>query len=414
MNSGVFDYIIIGGGISGVYALHLFNEYIKSTSKIVKVLLIEKNKNLGGRSEEVMFHNNLIKLGAGIGEDSNTILLNLLDKLKLKYNKSTGDKNVIDNDELYSHNKTLQKIKKTVAELKHKNVQYNHLTLKQFIKLYLTPFEYKNYLLNCEYCDYLNGDVDYYIKYYPIEDDKNGKYSAIFLSWNLLIKKLLQNSKRNQIKLNTTCKSIIKLDNNIYKINTNKGIHYSHNVITCLTIDTFSSVTSKLNIIDYSKYIGSVPFVRIYTYHKNGHNFNGDNVDHFNILANNNPLQKIIVMNDKILMASYSNSQKALFWKNIKSKSNLKNIVDKKLKQIVPTTSKIDDIYIKYWNEGIHYFKPLKKSTIKELIKKLENPTDNFYVCGEMVSYRQGWVEGSLESIKRVVSDIIIHKLKMS
>ena len=117
-------------------------------------------------------------------------------------------------------------------------------------------------------------------------------------------------------------------------------------------------------------------------------------------------------MNDNILMASYSNSQKADFWKNIKSKSKLKSIVEKKLKAIVPTTSKIDDIYIKYWNEGIHYFKPLKKYTIKELIKKLENPTNNFYVCGEMVSYRQGWVEGSLESIKRVVSDIIIHKLK--
>ena len=259
MSSNEFDYVIIGGGISGVYALHLFNEYMKDTSKIVKVLLIEKNKKLGGRSEEIMFHNNLIKLGAGIGADDNNVLLELLDKLKFKYNKSKGDKNVIDNDESYSHNKTLNKIKKIVKDLKHNNVQYNHLTLKQFIKLYLTPFEYKNYLLNCEYCDYLNGDVDYYIKYYPIEDDKLSPYSAIFLSWNLLIKKLLTNSNKNQIKLNTNCKSIIKLDNDIYKINTNKGVFYTHNVITCLTIDTFTSVTSKLNIVDYSKYIGSVP-----------------------------------------------------------------------------------------------------------------------------------------------------------
>lgn len=65
MNSNIFDYVIIDGGISGVYALHLFNEYMKDNSKIIKIikiLLIEKNKKLGGRSEEIMFHDNLIKL----------------------------------------------------------------------------------------------------------------------------------------------------------------------------------------------------------------------------------------------------------------------------------------------------------------------------------------------------------------
>ena len=179
-----------------------------------------------------------------------------------------------------------------------------------------------------------------------------------------------------------------------------------------MTVNTFSKITTKLDILDYSKYIGTVPFVRIYTYHKNGHNFQGTNIDHYNILANNNPLQKVLIMNDKILMASYSNSNYATFWNNIKSKSKLKNIVENKLKSIVKTTNKIDDIYIKYWHEGIHYFKPLKGVTIKNLMKQLENPINNFFVCGEMLSYRQGWVEGSLESVNRVVSDIIINKLK--
>ena len=111
MNSDIYDYIIIGGGISGVYALHLFNEYMKNSSKSLKILLIEKDKKLGGRSEEIMFHGNLIKLGAGIGADDNVNLLELLDKFKIKYSKSMGDKNVINGDEEYSHNKTLTKIK---------------------------------------------------------------------------------------------------------------------------------------------------------------------------------------------------------------------------------------------------------------------------------------------------------------
>jgi monoamine oxidase len=74
----MLDYIIIGGGIAGLYA-----NYILSDRKQNGILLEELPK-FGGRAEEVQFHNTIIKLGAGIIETDNFYLLKLLKKLDIK------------------------------------------------------------------------------------------------------------------------------------------------------------------------------------------------------------------------------------------------------------------------------------------------------------------------------------------
>ena len=56
----IYDYIILGGGISGIYSSYIL-------SKKYNVLILEKNDYMGGRIKEVDFHGTLIKLGAGIG-----------------------------------------------------------------------------------------------------------------------------------------------------------------------------------------------------------------------------------------------------------------------------------------------------------------------------------------------------------
>ena len=49
--------------------------------------------------------------------------------------------------------------------------------------------------------------------------------------------------------------------------------------------------------INYMKYIGVMKYMRIYTYHKNGHNFKSDIIGGYNILVDKNPLQKIDKIN---------------------------------------------------------------------------------------------------------------------
>ena len=39
---------------------------------------------------------------------------------------------------------------------------------------------------------------------------------------------------------------------------------------------------------------------------------------------------------------------------------------------------------------------------VEDIIKTLQNPMKGLYIGGEMLSEKQGWVEGSLQSINRI------------
>jgi protoporphyrinogen oxidase len=77
----MLDYIVVGGGIAGLYANYKLSHDLK-----LKGILLEKENDLGGRALEVNFHGRPIKLGAGVMCDENKHLMTLLNKLKIKPN----------------------------------------------------------------------------------------------------------------------------------------------------------------------------------------------------------------------------------------------------------------------------------------------------------------------------------------
>lgn len=399
-----YDYIIIGGGIAGLYCRYLLSDY--------KVLLIEKEKYLGGRGIEINFHNEQIKLGAGIAAPHNKHLLKLLNKLKIKYQKVIGDINVAFKTD-FNINKSIDLIIKKYNSLKKEaNPNIKDLTVKEFIIKYFGKKFFEEYSLQAEYTDFFNSDLEYYIKYYPILDHKISKYSIIFLSWQNLIDKIKIKGK-GDIKLDLEVKHIIKINKEFIVNDKFK----TKNIIFTVTINSLNKIIEKtklFNLKPYS-YIDYIPFVRIYTYHKNGHNLNNKKtlenktIERYNIVDNH--LQKIIIISDKILMISYSDNKHAQYWYKY---SNDKKILIKKIlkileimfgkEQLIDFT--IDDLYIKYWKEGIHYYKPHPAIKFDDLINLIQNPIDNIYVGGEFVSKKQGWVEGSIESIDRLYRKI--------
>ena len=66
----IYDYIIVGCGISGLYSAFLLN-------KNNKIIVLEKNNYIGGRILETQFHNTTIKLGAGIAQEKSSNVINL-------------------------------------------------------------------------------------------------------------------------------------------------------------------------------------------------------------------------------------------------------------------------------------------------------------------------------------------------
>jgi hypothetical protein len=396
MKDIIYDYIVIGGGIGGLYANYLLS------NKNYNGLLLEKNDVFGGRAYEMKFHGTLIKLGAGIIADNNIHLLKLLKELNIKVNKF---KSHIDTYNIpdFDMEKAISNIIKKYNE--HKNIiKIKRYTMKQFLLKYFGSSLTKNFIVNCEYYDFINSDVEYFIKYYDIHDMSHKLHDVLIINWIDLINKLVKNNCKNNVNVLR-----INKEDNIFNIkannnnNNNNIIYYTKKIIFATTLKPLVKLSSSIiNIIDidYKNYIGAVPFTRIYCYYKNGYN---TELDHFTIF--DNKLQKVIKINNNVLMASYSDSSNALYWKKVEQFSKAKqiSIVRKHLEKI-GINNPIDDIVIAFWDEGVHYYKPVKD--LKKNINKLSNPAKNVYVVGEMISYKQGWVEGAIESADRVINKL--------
>jgi len=122
------------------------------------------------------------------------------------------------------------------------------------------------------------------------------------------------------------------------------------------------------------------------------------------IYVSNTLFQKIIEMNrvKAIYMISYSDNEIAEKWKRIK---NIKKVVEDLIEKIFGHKRVVLKHKLVYWPCGTHYFKPLPKEfkTRSSFLKKVQNPIRNIFIANEGFSRNQGWCEGSLESVLKIV-----------
>jgi hypothetical protein len=57
-----------------------------------------------------------------------------------------------------------------------------------------------------------------------------------------------------------------------------------------------------------------------------------------------------------------------------------------------------------YWPVGTHYYTPLKHTLRGQFIDNAQHPMNGMLVVGEVVAANQGWTEGALESVSKVVT----------
>jgi protoporphyrinogen oxidase len=378
------DYIVIGGGIAGLY-----NNY-KLQKKNKNGILLEKESYFGGRVLETNFHGTNIKLGAGIITDDNKKILRLVKKLKIKISPFKSSlTSLLPN--VFSMKDAVKNI--TRMYKKHKNIVKN-MTVTKFLKEYFDNNFTKEFLANCEYHDFLESDVYYFIKYYKLKDMIHMNNTIYGISWTELVSKLKSSNCYN----NSNVTKITK-DNNIYTVKLDNGEQYNtKKIIMALTLKPLDILLKNIIDFSYSDYVGAIPFIRIYTYHKKKYILNS-NVGGFNLVPN--VLDKIIPYTDNIIMTSYADNNKAKKLKKLLNYSKTKQIkiIQKLLNETnaIKENGTIDDILVYYWNEGVHYYKPFGNLGMKRTIKKLRNPMKGIKVVGEMVSKKQGYVEGAIE-----------------
>jgi len=119
------------------------------------------------------------------------------------------------------------------------------------------------------------------------------------------------------------------------------------------------------------------------------------------------PFQKIIVIDKKkcIYQISYSDNKIANRWKNVE---NIPKVVENGILKIFKEKVKVLKHKLIYWENGTHYYKPLPKefNNREEFLDICQNPEKNIFCVGEAFSQNQGWSEGALESVFKIINKI--------
>jgi hypothetical protein len=399
-----YDVIIIGSGISGLYAAYNIKKLSPSTSFII--LEKYKKKWIGGRTSNDTFYGTQIVTGAGVGrKNKDKQLITLLDELGLQTSEfdfkpyySTQIDNVVD-------------VKKVMQHLKKEYNPTHPQTFKEFAKPILGATLYNDFLVSVGYTDYEDADASDVINNYGMEDNACC-WKGLYINWKELVTTLADEIGDDKIKTSMNVVSIEPTDS-LFVVETDKQIVFESNkVIVATTIDSIKRIVpgaSNKNSI-YNE-IKSQPFLRLYgKFSKKSSDIMKQHVKGYTIVPG--PLQKITPMDaDKgVYMIAYSDNTNATTLKKYlentpTNRENLCRLVEKALG--IPNKS-LDLLAIKdyYWPTGTHYYTPLntKYKNRTEFINEAQHPEDGILVVGEVVGKNQGWTHGAFSSVTAVLN----------
>lgn len=419
MSIKCYDIIIIGSGIAGLYSAYK----IKQMAPDKSILVLEKYKKqwIGGRLNNEEFYGTTVVTGAGIGRKNKDYLLQeLLNDLHIKYTDFDVDINYVNNEPV-NVNTVFSLLKKEYNKEIKTETGNIHKTFKQFAKPILGAKMYKNFVESVGYSDYEDEDVAQTLYKYGMDDNTNGLI-GLYIPWHQLIQTLVHKIGTQFVKSSnnvSSIKSLNLLTGNMscnFEIGTEQGqTYYCNKIILATTISGIHKLLPQiLNKTQFNiyNYIKGQPFLRLYAkFPKSSAEIMRKYVPSYTIVSG--PLQKIIPMSKEkgVYMIAYSDNENAEALKDhldntVKNRAFFAKLLEDSL-HISSGTLQITALLDFYWPIGTHYYSPLPKNmdmTRSEFIHKAQTPLPNVLVVGEVVAENQGWTEGALESVEKVVN----------
>lgn len=399
---GIYDYIIVGGGISGLFMA----TKLADTGK--DILLVESTNRLGGRLFTTKEQGVQFELGAARISSSHTKVMALLqecgldkdlvqapDTISYKHKGPTINfyslvKEVVEGSKLYTK-QYLQSI--NLLQLCIDVLGQPHAQLFQTMLGYDSEFETLNaHAALKTYKKDLFSANDYFVL-------KRG-----FSSLVQHLQETLEQQDNVTIKMDTLVTDIGK-----NFIHLHKQKYYGGHILCCVPYETLSRFP-KFKDIQEIHAVTPVPLLRIYAKYpkdKSGkvwfHNLHRTITDSY--------IRHIIPIDydNGLLMISYTDGKFADMWYNLSTLGNkvLVEHLHKEIKAVLgKEPPKPEFVTHHYWPAGVHMWKP--GQNVKDVYRRLLKPwpDEKVYVVNEAYSLHQCWVEGSLDACYDVLDMI--------
>lgn len=371
----MYDTIIVGGGIAGLYcAMHIKNH-----------LLLECNDYLGGR---IFTHKEpKYESGAGRFNANHTLLSNLIQKFKLTPVKLANVDLYIEDSKYRPHIDKYfnKKMKKVLTGGSYEVSFYDHC-LKYYSSEEVDElryiFGYTSEFLEMNATDAIRMFKKKVGNYYVVKEGLSELVRRISLHVNYKMKHCVRN---------------IREKNGSYEVDG----YACKKIIFAIPPDNLKQITFLKSIHSLLKSVHTNCLLRIYAIYPN--KWFAD----LPALTTNSFIRHIIPINPEtgLIMISYVEGKDADVYLNSKG-SLYKNILPKiqtELKIIFPDKDIIEPTYFQphVWLIGDHAWKPGYDSD--KIAKQIVNPMPNIYIAGEAFSHNQSWIEGALESATEVL-----------
>lgn len=414
----MYDIIIIGGGISGLYTAYKISKSAKYAH--TRITLLEKEEYLGGRV--FTYHDKYMDVEAGAGRFRNKhkLLLGLLRELNLedKIQNITGKSYYAPNDHTDSiyENENYVLIDRIIkkSKLEKREVLQN-----------LSFIDYSSQFLSHQEVEYIQQSFGYhselvvmnaYDAIHLLEDiSPKNKFHSLKGGLSQMIDKLVEHLNANENITIVTNKAVasVKHIGGIFEIMTENQTKYTCNKVVC-TLPSIVMKKIKLGAgfpTEQRKtfresldkiYCGSL--CRIYS------NFDDVWFKGLPKMTTNNNLRMIIPYNEKkgTIMISYSDNKYADYWSALYNKKGIEH-VNREIQRYIHQSLGISipkpkHTKIFYWKCGVGYWTIGANSA--EISRYIIRPfvDIDFFVCGENYSENQQWIEGALETSNHVLS----------
>lgn len=398
--SNIYDYIIIGGGLSGL-------TLCMNLPKHKKILCLEKLSRYGGRIKSIEVKTNnkkhYIEKGAARFHKNQTNLMNLINKLNLKDeiieypSKLTCDENM-----KYDCN-TYNIIKKIINLINNDKTSNNHTFLeymKKKINKTINEEEYKQVKNSFEYFETLDKMNAKEAAKILINYDPNIQFYTMKNGLSSLIDNMVKYIKKHNtnVTLKTTVNIVdIKIEDNIRCISDESNEYNCKEIILAIPGKYLNNFKISKDFKEELKSVHYKNLNRLYGIYDTKEDW----MNYERLITQEN--NKYMLSHDKIQLLSYTDGKKADYWFDLYLKDEAKNKIHENIEKIFNCKiKKANKIYNFYWEKSLGIWKP--KVNSNEIQKKMLNPIQNVYTCGDTFSNYQNWMEGALENVFMLIN----------